>query len=197
MHATVLERRQVRPVMPSEDKEIRHLNLLLERVTDGDRPALRTIYELMAPRLLDILVRMVRRREVAEDLLQDVFVTIWRKAHQFDPARGNAYAWLFSMTRRKAIDRLRISGREVLGNDTDGFTFDTEASAEWQHTESHIALRKGLKALKPDIYRALELCYTYGLTHEELAAEMKVPVGTAKGWVRRGLTLLREYLVTA
>ena len=179
---------------PRDDADAISLNCLLERVATNDRAALKTLYDLMSSRLFAVLLRMVRRREVAEDLLQDVFVTIWKKAHQFDVARGNAYAWLFSMTRRKAIDRLRLSSREVLAGDAEGFHFDAEPDLRWTDAEIHIALKRGLQGLKPDVHRALQLCYTYGLTHEELALEMQVPVGTAKSWVRRGLAQLRECL---
>lgn len=172
------------------------LNSLLERVASGDRPALKSLYGQIAGRLFAVLLRMVSRREVAEDLLQDVFVTVWRKAHQFDVRRGNAEAWLFSITRRKAIDRLRISYREVVGRDEDVATLETcsDPYGGWCDTEMHMTVRACLQTLRPDVHRALQLCYTYGLTHEELAAEMKVPVGTAKSWVRRGLAHIRDSL---
>jgi RNA polymerase sigma-70 factor (ECF subfamily) len=173
-----------------------NLNFLLERIANGDKPALKSLYGLISPRLFAVLLRMVRRREIAEDLLQDVFVTVWRKASQFDSRRGNAEAWLFSVTRRKAIDRLRISHREVIGLSADVATLEPQSDiyAGWSDTESHMAVRKCLTTLKPDVNRALELCYKFGLTHEELAAELKVPVGTAKSWVRRGLAQLKESL---
>ncbi len=100
------------------------------------------------------------------------------------------------MTRRKAIDRLRISFREVTGRDEDVATIEpySDGYGDWHDTEIHMTIRTCLKSLKPDVHRALQLCYTYGLTHEELAAEMKVPVGTVKSWVRRGLAQLRESL---
>lgn len=189
-----LDRDTVAPDRPRDDQDAVNLNFLIERVAEHDRSALKSLYGLISPRLFAVLLRMVRRREVAEDLLQDVFVTVWKKAHLFDVARGNAYAWLFSMTRRKAIDRLRISSREVLGGDSDDICFDAEPDTRWTEAENHIALKRGLQTLRPEVHRALQLCYTYGLTHEELAVEMKVPVGTAKSWVRRGLAQLRECL---
>ena len=173
-----------------------NLNFLLERVANSDKAALKSLYGLISARLFAVLLRMVRRREVAEDLLQDVFVTVWRKAHQFDVRRGNAETWLFSVTRRKAIDRLRISQREVLGLLDDVATLEPqyEIISGFGDPESYITVRKCLDSLKPDVNRALQLCYTFGLTHEELAAEMQVPVGTAKSWIRRGLAQLRDAL---
>jgi RNA polymerase sigma-70 factor (ECF subfamily) len=172
------------------------LNALLESVATGDKPALKTLYNLISARLFAVLLRMVRRRDVAEDLLQDVFLTVWRKAHQFDARRGNAEVWLFSVTRRKAIDRLRISMRETVGLYDDVAITEPQSDvyAGFGDTENYISVRKCLKDLRPDVHRALQLCYVFGLTHEELAEEMQVPVGTAKSWVRRGLAQLKESL---
>ena len=196
MISTLIDMPAVPPPVKPRVTEPVNLNFLLERVANGDKPALKSLYGLISARLFAVLLRMVRRREVAEDLLQDVFVTVWRKAHQFDARRGNAETWLFSVTRRKAIDRLRIANREVLGLSEDVATLEPqfEVTSGFGDPESYITVRKCLDALKPDVNRALHLCYTMGLTHEELAQEMQVPVGTAKSWVRRGLAQLRGAL---
>lgn len=171
------------------------LNFLIERVAARDASALKAVHRLIGPRLFAVLIRMVKRRDVAEDLLQDVFVTIWSKAHQFDVRRGNAEVWLFSITRRKAIDRLRISMRESVGADMDVATAEPQSSIHAPvDAETCISVRRCLNMLKPDVHRALRLCYALGMTHEELAAEMKVPLGTAKTWVRQGLLQMKDYL---
>jgi RNA polymerase sigma-70 factor, ECF subfamily len=90
-----------------------NVNTLLLRVAERDPLALKAIYDAYSGRLFAILLRMVRQREVAEELLQDIFVTVWNKAAQFDPERGEGAAWLSSIARRKAIDYLRISQREM------------------------------------------------------------------------------------
>jgi len=169
------------------------LDHLLTAIAAGDRQALKSLYGAIAPRLFAILVRMVRRREVAEDLLQDTFVTIWKKAHQFDSRRGNARAWLFSMTRRKAIDRLRVANRESLGLDSDVASSESrdELWAPGLDSETQITLGRAIDALRPEVGRAMKLCYYHGLTHEELADELKVPVGTAKSWIKRGLAQMK------
>ncbi|ESQ90304.1 hypothetical protein ABAC460_09115 [Asticcacaulis sp. AC460] len=194
----VMDAPQVRQMLAARPRvsEPANLNLLVESVAKGDKPALKSLYNLMSGRLFSVLLRMVRQRDVAEDLLQDVFVTVWRKAHQFDSRRGNAEVWLFSITRRKAIDRLRISRRETVGafEDVAGMERETDIYVGIGNTENYISVRKCLKELRPDVHRALQLCYVFGLTHEELAEEMQVPVGTAKSWVRRGLAQLKESL---
>lgn len=171
-----------------------NMDFLLPRIACGDRDALKSLYGRISPHLFGILMRMVRRRDVAEDVLHDVFVTVWHKAHQFDARRGNAQAWLTAMTRRKAIDRLRRAAREMVGVHEDVATIEPEGMVTWTDTNLCLAVRRGLGTLKPEFNRALELCYEYGLTHEEVAREMKVPLGTAKSWVRRGLAELRECL---
>jgi RNA polymerase sigma-70 factor (ECF subfamily) len=181
-----------RPRISVSDDEP-NLDQLLTAIASGDRQALKTLYDAIAPRLFAILVRMVRRREVAEDLLQDTFVTIWKKAHQFDSRRGNARAWLFSMTRRKAIDRLRVANRESLGLEGDVASLDSTAElwAPGLDSETQITLGRAIEALRPDVSRAMKLCYYHGLTHEELADELKVPLGTAKSWIKRGLAQMK------
>ncbi|MFP1133294.1 RNA polymerase sigma factor [Asticcacaulis sp. W401b] len=176
--------------------DARSLNQLLKRVALRDRAALKLIYDQTMPRLYALLLRMVKRRETADDLMQDVFVTVWTKAHQFDAARGSAEVWLFSIARRRAIDRLRISHREALGLEEDIATLEPTYVwlSETVDIETALTVQRCLATLTPDIKKAMQLCYTYGLTHEELAAEMRVPVGTAKTWVRKGLLHLKECL---
>ena len=175
------------------------LDTLLTRVAKGDPSALKAVYKETAGRLFAILTRMVRRRDIAEELLQDTFVTVWQKASQFDPQRGEANAWLSSIARRKAIDRLRVSQREMIGLDAvANCTESTEAREEIAvDLETRMTLSHLRKYLKPDVNRALELCYVIGLTHEELAEELNVPLGTAKSWVRRGLTQLKDSMTAA
>lgn len=170
-----------------------HLDSLLHSIAMGDRQAVKALYDEIAPRLLAVLIRMVRRREVAEDLLQDVFLTVWKKAGSFDASRGNALTWLMTIARRKAIDRLRVSKRERLGAEEDVAVSEPEHVSERPRVdiESKISIQNCIGALTEDLRKALKLCYDYGLTHEELAEELGVPLGTAKGWVRRGLLQLR------
>jgi RNA polymerase sigma-70 factor, ECF subfamily len=173
-----------------------NLNFLMERIAGGDKGALKALYKLIAPRLSAVLARMVRRQEVADELLQDVFVTVWSKAGQFDVRRGSAEVWLFSVARRKAIDRLRISRREVLGLEEDIATLEPQSDIHCRGTdmETSLAVKRCIADLTPEVKKAMQLCYTFGLTHEELAEVMKVPVGTAKSWVRKGVMHLKDCL---
>ena len=175
------------------------LNAQLLRVAERDPSALKAVYDVTAGRLLAILNRMVQQRDVAEDLLQETFVTVWQKATQFDPERGDACAWLSAIARRKAIDRLRVSQREISGLDAvlDCIEAGVDPERIAIDPETRITLSHLRKYLKPEVNRALELCYVVGLTHEELAEEMNVPLGTAKSWVRRGLNQLKDSMTAA
>ncbi len=178
--------------------ELDTLNELLIASAQGDRSAFTRLYKLSAPMMFAIALRTVRQRDLAEDILQDAFVTIWSKAAQFDPARGQPMAWMITIVRRKAIDKLRAKARqpnesanlddlaEVLPDPaTGGASFASAAAA---------ALEQCLGRLKAEPQKAIRLAYFYGLTHEELADQMKSPLGTTKSWVRRGLLQIKECL---
>ena len=171
--------------------------ILLSKISEGDLQALKSLYNDMAPLLFATLVRMVKKRDVAEDLLQDTFVHIWKKAHLFDSSRGSARAWLVSLTRRKAIDLIRASNRDMLcrGNQADSLEYEGAAPNHVVDSETRIALARAIDMLKPEIRRAMTLCYFYGLTHEELAGELRVPLGTAKSWIKRGLAQVKLCMI--
>jgi len=147
------------------------LEALLARCAAGDRSALETLYARVAPLLLAVLLRILRRRDAAEDALQDVFVSVWQRARQFDPIRGRALAWLVSMARYRAIDLQRA-------------------------TRPAVALSE-VSTLEPQLQsqrRCLMLAYEEGLTHSEIARAVNEPLGTVKSWVRRSLIALRRCL---
>ncbi len=180
---------------PSDDTNAT-LSLCLGAVADGERSALRKLYALTSSRLMGVIQRMIRRREIAEDILQDTYVTIWKKAHQFDPERGDPMAWLYAIARRKAIDHLRRTMRETVGLErlvVEASLLTVSGPAPIA-PEENITMRRCMGNLRPDINKALELCYAQGLTHEEMAAHLDVPLGTAKFWVRRGLAQLKEHM---
>jgi RNA polymerase sigma-70 factor (ECF subfamily) len=167
----------------------------LARCASGDRTALRVIYDLEAPRMIGVAQRIVRRRDLAEEAVHDAFMRIWNAASQFDPARGAARSWLYAVVRHRALTILRDEGR---------FTDDdAEAVQEAQqaldaaddacrHLPASSALRRCLEALEPKPREAVILSYVHGLSHGELAGRLRVPLGTAKSWTRRGLSSLQE-----
>jgi RNA polymerase sigma-70 factor (ECF subfamily) len=165
---------------------------LLSDVRAGDRAAFRALYDATSPRLFAAILRMVGRRDVAEDVLQDAYVQIWQRASGYDPTEGPALPWLLAIARYRAIDRLRAGGRLVPVGDAIEEAQGSRPSAD--DTGTRAAVRMALDALGTDQRRALLLTYELGLTSEELADALGVPLGTAKTWVRRGLAALKARL---
>lgn len=155
-----------------------------------DRAAFQRLYELTSPRLYGIALRMLESQELAEEATQDAYLAIWGQAHQFDPSRGSALAWMSVILRRRAIDRLRASPwlrREVAGR--------IEASDAVVCTlPEALSLRQCLERLGEATRRAVVLAHLYGMSHRELSRELDAPLGTLKSRVRRGLAALRECL---
>jgi len=162
------------------------LEALLSRCAAGDRSALETLYARVAPILLAVLLRMLRRRDAAEDALQDVFVSVWQRARQFDPIRGRALAWLVSMARYRAIDLQRAARPALALSEVSALEPQLQSEDPAEASEM-----LGSGAL---LWRCLMLAYQDGLTHSEIARAVNEPLGTVKSWVRRSLIALRRCL---
>jgi RNA polymerase sigma-70 factor (ECF subfamily) len=165
---------------------------MLRDVGQKDRKAFRHLYDATASRLFAVIVRLVGHRDVAEDVLQDVYVQVWQRAAAFDAAEGAAMPWLIAIARYRSIDRLRTLGRLVPVGDAVNEA-ETAIAPAGQSAES-TAIRLAVSSLPENHRRALELTYRLGLTNEELAAALSVPLGTAKSWVKRGLDALKVRL---
>lgn len=145
--------------------------------------------------MLGIAARILRRRDLAEEAVQDAFVQVWRKAASFDPGRSSGRAWLFAIVRNRALSILRDGSREELGHDESVYERADDApqpDAVVAGLEESSRLRRCLEHLDQRRRDALVLVYTRGLTHGELAAGMNIPLGTAKAMIRRALLSLRE-----
>jgi RNA polymerase sigma-70 factor (ECF subfamily) len=162
---------------------------LLRRLAAGDTEALGEFYDLYAGLVNGLALRILRDASDAEDVVQEVFVQAWRQASRFDGERGTPEAWLCTMARTRALDRLRrrVSRREDREEAAPAPT-STPKSAE------AIAVRKALEGLSEDQRRALELAYYEGLTQTEIAARLGEPLGTVKTRIRTAMIRLREVL---
>ncbi len=163
----------------------------------GDRTALKTLFEHEAGRLIGVAQRIVRRRDLAEEVVQDAFIQIWRKAHQYSPERGSARGWVYAVVRNRALNLLRDGAREeLLADDRLADLQDAGHANEADHAfdslEAGSRLRQCLSALDEAKRRSILMAYVSGFTHGEIAGRLGVPLGTAKAWVRRGLLALRE-----
>lgn len=163
----------------------------------GDRAALKALFEQEAGRLIGVAQRIVRRRDLAEEVVQDAFIQIWRKAHQYSPERGSARGWVYAVVRNRALNLLRDGSREESLADEQLIDLQDaghadEAHRAFDHLETGSRLRQCLAALDEAKRRSILMAYISGFTHGEIAGRLGVPLGTAKAWVRRGLTALRE-----
>jgi RNA polymerase sigma-70 factor (ECF subfamily) len=182
--------------LPQFDEQ---LERLLNRCAAADSQALQRLYELVSPILFASISRILRRRALAEEALQDVFISIWQQAGQFAAARGRPMAWMMSIARYRAIDLLR---RERLAptpvaQPEEYRTIDTEpdseaSSAAW--LPSAELMKRCLALLSNQQAHCLELAYVNGNSHEDIARLMGSPLGTVKSWIRRGLRTLRQCL---
>jgi RNA polymerase sigma-70 factor (ECF subfamily) len=170
---------------------------LVARIERRDADALALLYDRYAARVNGLASRILGDTGEAEEVVQEVFLYVWRAAATFDATRGSVIAWLLVAARSRAIDRFRTrrpGGRERLRPLSDvpeaASPEDVEEDAGVREWEA--SCRSALKELPDDQRRALELAYFEGLTQQEIAARTKTPLGTVKTRVRLGLMKLRE-----
>jgi len=183
------------------NKNLDNLDHLLARTAGGDVGAFRKLYMLSAGPLLYRAMRIVGSSESAEDVLQDSFIAIWRDAKKFDGTRSAPMTWMRAIVRNKAIDFLRANQyRErttaIDDNAEAGALCDTGAGPceQAERMQSSIIIGNGLKKLKEIHREAIELSFFHDLTHGEIAAEMTIPLGTVKTWIRRGCMQMRSHM---
>ncbi|RZU47243.1 RNA polymerase sigma-70 factor (ECF subfamily) [Fluviicoccus keumensis] len=174
------------------------LTVLLGKTALGDQRAFEQLYRLSAPRLYGLALLVTRRKDLAEEALQDAYVSIWHSAHSFAAERGSAHAWLSTIVRNRCLDKLRrqklpptdLSPREweEIAADCLEPSESVEAAAEIRR------LNQCLTHLDDNQRRSVVLAYLQGLSHSELAVRMQAPLGTVKAWVRRGMDKLKGCL---
>lgn len=177
-----------------EDAE---LVLLLGRVSYGDQNAFRKLYDTMSPRIYGLCLRLLRRTDLAEEVLQDAFVRIWHHAGEYHEERGSPAGWMLTLARYRALDVLRRRRHEV-SMDHDSLTTLTDQQMEQHEPPSDettfLALQGCLEEIRPEQRDSIMKAYYQGLSHEQLAKQMGAPLGTVKSWVRRGLSSLKRCL---
>ena len=174
---------------------------LLRQVAQGDRRSFEALYDRFSGVLFSIAYRVLNNQQAAEDVLQDVFIQIWEKAPLYDPSRGKPMTWAVTLTRNKAIDRLRSTQRRSRLQDDvqresqtfeqfdDRSSFDEVASGE-----TGKLVREAVHKLSKDQREAIELAFFSSLTQTEIAERLGEPLGTVKARIRRGMMKLRDVL---
>jgi RNA polymerase sigma-70 factor (ECF subfamily) len=187
------------PVAESPTEFDEQLQSLLGRCAAADADALQRLYALVSPILFASVTRILRRRALAEEALQDVFISIWQQAGQFTAIRGRPMAWMMSIARYRAIDLLRRErfAPVLVAEMPERFTIGAESESEGSSTAwlpSAELMERCLALLSDMQSRCLELAFVDGSSHEDIARLIGSPLGTVKSWIRRGLRSLRQCL---
>lgn len=169
----------------------------LRRVVDRDEAALAFLYEVMAGRVYGLALRITRRAQTAEEVVEDTFWQVWRQAPRFDPERGSAAAWIMTMARSRALDALRRAGvEESLTDDADERPAEGDGPEDLvAATEAGSRVRQALQRLDPLPRQLVALAFFRGFSHEEIAVHTGLPLGTVKSHIRRALGRLKEQLL--
>jgi len=175
---------------------------LLARVVKGDQQAFSQLYDHSSTLLFTLAVRILGNREEAAELLQDVYLEVWRKVSRYDVGRGTPVAWLVTLTKSRAIDRLRARasrgyqaanslevGTAAEMADSGPSPFETQADQELR-----IAVGAAVAGLPQAQQQAIELAYYEGLSHAEIASRLNQPLGTVKTRIKLGMSKLRDSL---
>jgi RNA polymerase sigma-70 factor (ECF subfamily) len=171
---------------------------LLARTALRDEGAFQALYRAAAPKLFGLLLRILKRSDLAEDCLQDTFVSIWYRAGDYRPDLAQPFTWMATIARNRALDVVRSAPaqREVAtAEELDDFgdpQADTAEDASF--AEEARAVRGCLEQLPPRQRQAIALAYFRGLAHGELAQTLAEPLGTVKTWIRKGLAQLKQCL---
>lgn len=176
-----------------------HLRNLIGRIAQGDELALGALYDHTLGRVYGLALRITRNRQTAEEVAEDVFFQVWRQALRFDAERGNAMAWILTIARSRALDSLRRADQaephaepEILLADDQ--SIDGDPQDLLAATQRNDRLHAALAALDVVPRQLIALAFFRGLTHEEIAAEAAMPLGTVKSLIRRSLATLKSVL---
>ncbi|MGJ8558722.1 MAG: sigma-70 family RNA polymerase sigma factor [Litorimonas sp.] len=176
---------------------------LADRLLDcakGDRAAFTEIYTLTSGKFTAILMNMVRDEAACADIMQKAYLSIWKNADRYDPAKGKAFTWMLVIMRNRALDALRARSRYRETETLSGAiieTIEAEGLSPLDETQAWMIRRllaPHLSKLAPNVARAVQLSTIEGLTAREIGETLGVPTNTAKSWVRRGLQRIRKEL---
>jgi RNA polymerase sigma-70 factor (ECF subfamily) len=173
---------------------------LIDRIAEGDDSAFDALYKRFSGSLYGMAYRMMNDAKEAEDVLQEGFTYIWRKAATYDPNRSSPFAWAAMITRNKAIDRLRVRQRleklreRVISEESFYQDKDETSANEPTLRERGALVRSALQQIPREQREALELSFFGGLTHDQISERLDTPLGTIKARIRRGLLRLRDCL---
>lgn len=185
------------PMSATTPAEREELNQLLMQTGQNDQKAFAELYRRTSSKLFGVCLRMLRDRSEAEEVLQETYTTVWRRAGTFDATKASAITWLVTLSRNKAIDRLRQHREELLDDPSRMDETPDEQptpAADAESSQEYRRLEKCMDELEPQQRSSVREAFFTGATYNELATRTKVPLGTMKSWIRRSLIQLRTCL---
>ena len=172
---------------------------LLLRLLQRDVSAFEQLYDRHSRLVYGLVLRILQQAPTSEEVVQDVFLQLWRNADQYDSSRGPFVPWLCTMARNRALDHLRLKSerqrrREDLPDELPSAVVAPDYEKILDEKRRAERVRALMPSLSPQQKKAIELAYFEGLSHSEIAAALKEPLGTVKSWIRNGLLRLKEGL---
>ena len=176
-----------------------HLSNLLGAVASGDRPAFAALYSATSAKLYGTILRIVKRRDIADDILQEAYVRIWNNAGAFDPERASPITWMATIARNRALDEVRKKAPSSTEDLPQGFEIrDPQMliSEQMEVADDYTRLQRCLDALDPQRRDIVKLAYLEGMSREELGQRFGHPATTIKTWLHRSLKQLKTCLTS-
>ena len=168
---------------------------LVRKLKSQDTVAIQALYDMYSGALLGVISRVIQQTEVAEDLLQETFIKIWNSANSYDSSKGRLFTWMMNIARNLSIDKLRSKDfkNSTKNQDLENNVDFIDTQREVTFNADVLGLKEMVTALKPDLYKVLDMVYFKGYTHVEAAEELNLPLGTVKTRIRMAILELRKY----
>ena len=186
-------------LLPTANHEVSPDAMLVHRLLQRDVSAFEQLYDRHSRIVYGLLLRILQQAGTAEEVAQDVFLQLWRNAAQYDESRGPFVPWLLTLARNRALDTLRLKSerqrrREDQTEEMPPVVAVPQYEKELDEKRRAEKVRALMGSLNPQQKKVIELAYFQGLSHTEIAAALKEPLGTVKSWIRNGLLRLKEGL---
>jgi RNA polymerase sigma-70 factor, ECF subfamily len=187
---------------PSDSSDVSPDAALARRLLQRDVSAFEQLYDRHSRLVYALVLRILQQATTAEEVVQDVFLQLWRNSAQYDVSRGPFVPWLLAMARNRALDQLRLKSerqrrREYQTDQLPPVVAISDFEGSLDEKRQATRVRALMASLNPQQRRAIELAYFEGLSHSEIANALREPLGTVKSWIRNGLLRLKEGLQTA
>jgi RNA polymerase sigma-70 factor, ECF subfamily len=189
-------------LLPTVKSEVSLDVTLMQKLLQKDVSAFEQLYDRHSRAVYGLVLRILQQAGTAEEVVQDVFLQLWRNAAQYDESRGPFLPWLFTLARNRALDTLRLKSerqrrREDQTEELPSVAVSPEYEKALDEKKRAEKVRAVMSSLSPQQKKAIELAYFEGLSHTEIAESLKEPLGTVKSWIRNGLMKLKQELQAA